>query len=94
SETLEFLLFNKDETEYEVKLALKAVAKAQHSCQTWWASTKDHFSKELIRKGFDAQRSALDLTLMAIGSESEHTIPKAVSDRISKRLERYLSRIR
>ena len=94
SETLEFLLLKKDETEYEVKMALKAVAKAQHSCQTWWASTKDHFSKELIRKGFNAQRSALDLTLMAIGSESEHTVPKAVSDRISKRLERYLSRIR
>jgi len=93
SETLEFLLLKKDETEYEVKVALQAVAKAQHSCQTWWASTKDHFSKELIQKGFDAQRSALDLTLMAIGSESEHTIPKAVSDRISKRLERYLSRI-
>lgn len=94
SETLEFLLLAKDETEYEVKMALQAVAKAQHSCQTWWASTKDHFSKELIQKGFDAQRSALDLTLMAIGSESEHAIPKAVSDRISKRLERYLSRIR
>jgi predicted glycosyl hydrolase (DUF1957 family) len=94
SETLEFLLFKKDETEYEVKMALQAVAKAQHSCQTWWASTKDHFSKELIQKGFDAQRSALDLTLMAIGSESEHTIPKGLSDRISKRLERYLSRIR
>ena len=94
SETLEFLLLKKDDTEYEVKMALQAVAKAQHSCQTWWASTRDHFSKELIQKGFDAQRSALDLTLMAIGSENEHTIPKAVSDRISKRLERYLSRIR
>ncbi len=94
SETLEFLLFKKDETEYEVKMALQAVAKAQHSCQTWWASTKDHFSKELIQKGFDAQRSALDLTLMAIGLKNANSIPKGVSDRISKRLERYLSRIR
>ncbi len=94
SETLELLLSKKDETDYEVKIALKAVAKAQHSCQTWWASTKDHFSKELIRKGFNAQQSALDLTLMAIGSESDHPIPKGVSDRIGKRLERYLSRIR
>lgn len=94
SETLELLLENKDETEYEVKMALKAVAKAQHSCQTWWASTRDQYNTELIRKGFDAQRAALDLTLMAIGSESEHPIPKGLSDRISKRLERYLSRIR
>ncbi|MFX0122403.1 MAG: hypothetical protein ACFFAE_02115 [Candidatus Hodarchaeota archaeon] len=94
SETLEFLLLKKDETDYEVKMALKSVAKAQHSCQTWWASTKDQFSKKLIQKGFDAQRSALDLTLMAIGSEIEHTILKGVSERINKRLERYLSRIR
>ncbi|MFX0014890.1 MAG: hypothetical protein ACFFB2_00175 [Promethearchaeota archaeon] len=93
SETLEFLLSRKNETEYEVKMALKAVAKAQHSCQTWWASTKSHFSKNLIRKGFEAQKSALDLTLMAIGSESEYSILEAVSDRIEKRLERYLARI-
>ena len=94
SEALDFLLAQKDEAEYEVKIALKAVAKAQHSCQTWWASTKDHFGKELIKQGFSAQRSALDLTLMAIGSESDYTILKALSDRIGKRLERYLSRIR
>ncbi|UCE13235.1 MAG: polysaccharide deacetylase family protein [Candidatus Heimdallarchaeota archaeon] len=94
SETLEFLLAEKDEAEYEVKMALKAVAKAQHSCQTWWASARDQYNTELIRKGFDAQRAALDLTLMAIGSESEHPIPKGLSDRISKRLERYLSRFR
>ena len=94
SETLEFLLSRKDETDYEVKLALKAVAKAQHSCQTWWASTKDHFGKEMINEGFSAQQSALDLTLMAIGSESEHIILRGISDRIDKRLERYLARIR
>ncbi|MFX1282677.1 MAG: hypothetical protein ACFFB5_03445 [Promethearchaeota archaeon] len=94
SETLELLLSKKDETDYEVKMALKAVAKAQHSCQTWWASTKDHFSKELIKKGFDAQQSALELTLMAIGSEIDHAIPNGLSNRLEKRLTRYLSRIR
>ena len=93
SETLDFLLSKKDETEYEVKIALKAVAKAQHSCQTWWASTKDQFSTELIRKGLSAQQSALDLILMAIGSESEHPILKGASNRLGKRLERYLARI-
>ena len=94
SETLDYLLITKDETDYEAKIALKAVAKAQHSCQTWWASTKDQFSKEMIRKGFSAQQSALDLTLMAIGPDSDHPVLKGVSDRIGKRLERYLSRIR
>lgn len=94
SEALDFLLSKKAETEYSVKIALKASAKAQHSCQTWWASTKDHFGKELIRQGFSSQRSALDSTLMALDSESDYTILKGISDRIGKRLERFLSRIR
>ena len=94
SEAVEYLLLKKEETDLSVKMALKAVAKAQYSCQTWWASTKDHFSKELIQKGFSAQQSALGLTLMAIGSESKYSITKGISNRLEKRLERYLARLR
>jgi hypothetical protein len=94
SEAVDYLLTMKDETDLSVKMALKAVAKAQYSCQTWWASAKDHFSKELIQKGFSAQQSALDLTMMAIGSESKYQITKGISERLRKRLERYLARIR
>jgi hypothetical protein len=94
SEAAEYLLSKKNESEYEVKIALKAIAKAQYSCQTWWASTKDHFSKEIIQRGFLAQKSALAQALMAISSESDHVILKGVSDKLEKRLDRYLSRIR
>ncbi len=94
SEAVDYLITKKDETDLSVKMALKAVAKAQYSCQTWWASAKDHFSKELIQKGFTAQQSALDLTMMAIGSESKYQITKGISKRLEKRLERYLARIR
>lgn len=94
SEIVEYLMLKKNESDYEVKIALKAIAKAQYSCQTWWASIKDHFSKEIIQKGFFAQKSALEQALMAIGSESDHIILKGVSDKLEKRLARYLARIR
>ncbi|MHA2305918.1 MAG: hypothetical protein ACXACU_11045 [Candidatus Hodarchaeales archaeon] len=94
SEAVEFLLSKKDETDLSVKLALKSAAKAQYSCQTWWASVKEHFSKELIQKGFNAQKTALEQILNAMKSEREYIILRGVSDRLEKRLNRYLSRIR
>lgn len=93
SELTDYLLLEKDENDYDVKLALKAVAKAQYSCQTWWASTKDHFSKELILKGFNAQRDALELVLKAVNGE-RMLVMKGLSDRIEKKLDRYLSRMK
>ncbi len=94
SEAVDLLLSKKDETDLSVKQALKSAAKAQYSCQTWWASVKGHFSKELIMKGFFAQKTALEHILKAIGSENKHNIIQGVSDRLEKRLERYLARIR
>ncbi len=94
SEAVDLLLSKKDETDLSVKLALKSAAKAQYSCQTWWASAKGHFSKELIMKGFFAQKTALEYILKAIGSEGKHNIVQGVSGRLEKRLERYLARIR
>jgi predicted glycosyl hydrolase (DUF1957 family) len=93
SETLDFLLKYKEESIFEVRKALKEVAKAQYSCQTWWASAKDHFSKELILKGFEEQKKALDITLKAIGSEYPDSIIIATSKRLEERLKRYLQRI-
>ncbi|MHA1993150.1 MAG: hypothetical protein ACW97Z_01250 [Candidatus Hodarchaeales archaeon] len=93
SETLDFLLRSKDESIFEVRQALKEVAKAQYSCQTWWASAKDHFSKDLILKGFEEQKKALNITLKAIGSDYPNSIIKATSNRLEERLKRYLQRI-
>jgi len=93
SESLDFLLTQKEETDFEVRKALKEVAKAQYSCQTWWASTKDHFSKHLILDGFDAQQKALKITIQAIGTEYPHSVIQATSERLKKRLNRYLQRI-
>ncbi len=93
SESLDFLLTKKEETEFEVRKALKEVAKAQYSCQTWWASTKDHFSKQLILDGFEAQQKALKITIQAIGTEYPHSVIQATSERLKKRLNRYLQRI-
>jgi len=93
SESLDFLLTYKDETDFEVRKALKEVAKAQYSCQTWWASAKDHFSKQLILDGFEAQQKALKITIQAIGSEYPHSVIQATSERLKKRLSRYLQRI-
>ena len=93
SESLDFLLRHKEESDFEVRQALKEVAKAQYSCQTWWASAKDHFSKELIIKGFEEQKKALNAILKAIGSNYPHSILNATSDRLGKRLKRYLQRI-
>ena len=93
SVSLDFLLTKKEETDFEVRKALKEVAKAQYSCQTWWASTKDHFSKNLILDGFEAQQKALKITIQAIGSEYPHSVLQATSDRLKKRLDRYLQRI-
>lgn len=93
SETLDFLLKYKEESDFEVRQALKEVAKAQYSCQTWWASVKDHFSKELILKGFEEQKKALNITLKAIESDNPHSIILATSKRLEERLNRYLERI-
>lgn len=93
SETLDFLLTKKEETDLEVRNASKEVAKAQYSCQTWWASTKDHFSKNLILNGFEAQQKALEITIQAIGNEYPHSVIKATSERLKSRLNRYLKRI-
>ena len=93
SESLEFLLGFKEESDFEVRQALKEVAKAQYSCQTWWASVKDHFSKELILKGFEEQKKALNTTLKAIGSNNHNSIIFEISERLEERLNRYLSRI-
>ncbi len=94
SESIKFLLDRKDETDYDVKIALKAAAKAQYSCQQWWASTKDHFSKELIMKGINEQEKALKLILGALGNDESLSLVIGVSERISHRLEKYLARIR
>ncbi|NHJ01041.1 MAG: hypothetical protein EAX86_02815 [Candidatus Heimdallarchaeota archaeon] len=94
SESLRYLLEKKDETDYDVKIALKAAAKAQYSCQQWWASIKDHFSKNLIIKGIQEQRKALELILNALGNEGNYSLIIGVSDRTLHRLEGYLSRIR
>ncbi len=93
SESLDFLLTKKEETDFEVRNALKEVAKAQYSCQTWWASTKDHFSKKLILDGFEAQQKALKITIQAIGTEYPHSVIQATSERLEKRLNRYLQRM-
>jgi predicted glycosyl hydrolase (DUF1957 family) len=93
SESLDFLLTQKEETDFEVRKALKKVAKAQYSCQTWWASTKDHFSKKLILDGFEAQQEALKATIQAIGTEYPHSVIQSTSERLKKRLNLYLQRI-
>ncbi|MHA1975580.1 MAG: hypothetical protein ACW98F_02505 [Candidatus Hodarchaeales archaeon] len=93
SETLSYLLRCKEESDFEVRQALKEVAKAQYSCQTWWASVKDHFSKQLILNGFEEQKKALNITLKAIGKDYPHTIISATSERLEERLIRYLQRI-
>ena len=94
SETLNFLVENRNDEELEVRRAQKAVAKAQYSCQTWWASTKDHFSKDLIKDGFEAQKKALETTVKVIGTKYPHSIIKATSDQLEERLFRNLQRIR
>ncbi|MHA1940197.1 MAG: hypothetical protein ACW97P_00560 [Candidatus Hodarchaeales archaeon] len=94
SETLDYLLKEQEESVYEVRQALKEVAKAQYSCQTWWGSTKDHFSKELILNGLTLQKQALKVTLKAVKSEMAQSVILATSDRLETRLRRYLDRLR
>jgi predicted glycosyl hydrolase (DUF1957 family) len=94
SETLDYLLREQDESVYEVKQALKEVAKAQYSCQLWWSSSKDHFSKELILNGIAQQRKALQVTLKAFKSDIAQSVILATSNRLENRLQRYLDRIR
>jgi hypothetical protein len=94
SETMKFLLDICDDEGLEVRRAQKEVAKAQYSCQTWWASTKDHFSKDLIKDGFDAQKKALNATLKVIGLDYPHSVIKATSDQLEERLLSNLKRIR
>jgi hypothetical protein len=73
---------------------MKAVARAQYSCQTWWASTKDHFSKELILDGFKAQKEALEIILRVLGTKYPHSIILAISNQLEERLLRTLQRMR
>ena len=94
SETLDFLLREHDESEYEVKQALKEVAKAQYSCQLWWSSSKDHFSKELILNGLTQQKKALEITLKVYKSDIAKSVILATSNRLESRLQRYLDRIK
>ena len=94
SETMKFLLNICDDESLEVRRAQKQVAKAQYSCQTWWASTKDHFSKGLIKDGFDAQKKALNAALKVIGGDYPHSVVKATSDQLEERLLSNLKRIR
>ena len=85
---------SRDESDFEVKQALKEVAKAQYSCQTWWASRKDYFSKELILYGLSLQKKALKVTLNAFESDIAQSVILATSDRLERRLQRYLDRIK
>ncbi len=92
SETLKYLLNTKKDQTAEIQQVMKEVAKAQYSCQTWWASVKDHFSKELILLGFQEQKRALKIILNAIDSDFSHTIITATSERLEERLNHYLTR--
>ncbi|MFW9780212.1 MAG: hypothetical protein ACFFE8_15290 [Candidatus Heimdallarchaeota archaeon] len=92
SELAEFLLsLTPDETNDDVRHALKAVARAQYSCSTWWASTKDHFSKTMIMKGFNAQNAALLHILEVLDLGSQKSIIIGLSNRLEKRLQKYLA---
>jgi predicted glycosyl hydrolase (DUF1957 family) len=94
SEALNFLLTVYHDENIEVRRAMKAVAKAQYSCQTWWASTKDHFSKKLILDGFEAQKKSLEIILRVLGTKYPHSIILAISNQLEERLQRTLQRMR
>ena len=94
SEALTFLLTLHDDQNFEVRRAMKAVAKAQYSCQTWWASTKDHFSKKLILDGFKAQKSSLETILQVLGTKYPHSVIIAISNQLEERLLKNLQRMR
>ncbi|MFW9854195.1 MAG: hypothetical protein ACFFFG_04015 [Candidatus Thorarchaeota archaeon] len=94
SELAEFLLSQRpDETDGDVHQALKAVARSQYSCSNWWASTKDHFSKTMILKGFNAQNAALLQILEVLDLGSQKSILIGLSNRLEKRLQQYLARM-
>ncbi|MHA1227516.1 MAG: hypothetical protein ACTSPV_12290 [Candidatus Hodarchaeales archaeon] len=88
------LLKQKDMNDEKVKKALKEYAKAQYSCAAWWASTKDHFSKKLIAEGFKAQQQTLKSLLEALDINEENSIILDYSNKIEKRLQERLSRIK
>ena len=95
SNALTLLLSKKDENEYDVKVALNENAKAQYSCMSWWASTKDHFSKKMIFEGFKSQNKALKKILEALNSDLvEESVLLKFSDDIGRRIEQYLARIK
>ncbi|WP_455139457.1 hypothetical protein [Candidatus Hodarchaeum mangrovi] len=95
SNAIALLLAKKDENDYDVKIALKEHAKAQYSCVSWWASTKDHFSKKMIVEGFHSQKKALKKILEALnGHLIEESVLLKFSNDIGRRIEQYLSRIR
>lgn len=94
SELAEYLIsVRKDETDFDVRHALKAVARAQYSCSNWWASTKDHHSKTMIMKGFTAQHAALIQILEVLDLDPQETILLKLSGRLEKRLQQYLDRM-
>ncbi|MHA2295846.1 MAG: hypothetical protein ACXAEU_10925 [Candidatus Hodarchaeales archaeon] len=66
----------------------KLVAQSQTSCQFWWA-TSGQFSKELIIKGIQLQRKALE-ALMKNYPEQQAIIWLDISDKIIERLKKSL----
>jgi len=95
SNTITLLLSKKNENDYDVKIALKENAKAQYSCMSWWASTKDHYSKKMILEGFKSQNKALRKILEALnGQIVEESVLLRFSNDIGRRIDHYLTRIK
>ncbi|MFQ5819517.1 MAG: hypothetical protein ACE5I5_05980 [Candidatus Heimdallarchaeota archaeon] len=70
------------------------IGKAQHSDTTWWAGGQGHWSPEMIRKGLEIQRFALETTKTVL-HDLEHTkqveIFLKLSDKILKKVKRLIN---